>query len=52
MQTLLERVAASGVTVHEIDGRYILKGRRRQAASLAAEGAENPPPSRAGSAPN
>ena len=33
MAHLLERVAASGVTVHEMDGKYVLKGRRRQSSS-------------------
>ena len=32
MASLLEKVACCGVTVHEIDGKYLLKGRRRQVA--------------------
>ncbi|KAL1496510.1 hypothetical protein AB1Y20_016464 [Prymnesium parvum] len=32
MDQILERVTASGIIVHDLDGRYILKGRRRQAA--------------------
>lgn len=30
---LLERVQSSGVTVHEMDGKYVLKGRRRSNVS-------------------
>ena len=33
MADLIERATASGLTVHEMDGKYILKGRRRQTLS-------------------
>ena len=33
MDALLERVTASGVTVHEMDGKFVLKGRKRQTVS-------------------
>ena len=29
IEQILERITASGVTVHEMDGKYVLKGRRR-----------------------
>ena len=29
IEQILERISASGVTVHEMDGKYVLKGRRR-----------------------
>ena len=33
MEGLLERIASSGITVHDMgDGKYVLKGRRRQVA--------------------
>lgn len=32
LETILERASASGITVHQLDGRYVLKGRCRQAA--------------------
>jgi hypothetical protein len=38
IDTLLERVTRSGVTVHEMDGRYVLKGRRRLSVSQAGTG--------------
>ena len=33
LQGLVERAAAGGVTVHEMDGKFVLKGRMRQSAS-------------------
>jgi len=36
LEGLLERVTASGVTVHEMGGKFVLKGRRRQAVSNPA----------------
>jgi len=48
ISSLLERVAASGVTVHEMDGRYILKGRKRQ-SSQSVEAIGSGPGSAAGS---
>lgn len=40
IEAIVERVTASGITVHDMDGRYVLKGRRRQAAfsGVAAPG--------------
>ena len=40
IESIVERVTASGITVHDMDGRYVLKGRRRQAAfsGVAAPG--------------
>ena len=61
MAQLLERVASSGVTVHEMDGRYVVKGRRRQVAQPGLSGGSHgnspqpgtsPVTSGAGSAPS
>ena len=40
LDSIVARVTASGITVHDMDGRYVLKGRRRQAAfsGVAAPG--------------
>ena len=46
--TILERVQASGIIVHRLNGAYVLKGRRR----VGMSGGSVPPPARAGSAPN
>ncbi len=41
LNKLVERVEASGITVHALPrGRYILKGRKRAAANLSTVGAE------------
>ena len=47
MPQLLERVAAAGVTVHEMDGKFVLKGRRRQSISqpgVSASAGASPQP--------
>jgi len=43
-EVLLERVTRSGVIVHELDGRYVLKGRRRQAISTPGTSPGTSPP--------
>ena len=60
IEKLLERIQASGVTVHEMDGKYVLKGRRRQVAQpgMSSSHGASPQPgtspitSGAGSAPS
>ena len=44
---LLERVRACGITAHRLNGKYVLKGSRRAAAS----GATSMPVAKVGSAP-
>jgi hypothetical protein len=44
---LLERVRACGITAHRLNGKYVLKGSRRAAAS----GATSIPVAKVGSAP-
>lgn len=48
MKSVIKRVEASGVTVHEVDGSYVLKGRRRRAISTP-DAASSSQGSRAGS---
>ena len=46
---LLERVKASGITAHRLNGKFVLKGAKRAAAS---GGSNAIPVARVGSAPN
>jgi len=68
MPSLLERVTASGIAVHRMNGKYVLKGSRRASASGASPAGSTPAspafgpkaspafgpmqPARVGSAPN